>query len=95
MMTGYPSIKSVIDGKGFKMKFVARSLGWHPSKLSQIIGGHRQPKPAELIALAKFLGQPEGFFLNQTLANSKRAQFAPAGSITPRAGFKPEIQGTA
>ena len=89
-MTKYPNIKSMIDGRGLKMKFVANSLGWHPSKLSQIIGGHRRPKPAELSALARFLNQPPEIFLNQMLACSKRADKVGVPTQKHCAGLHPQ-----
>ena len=88
-MNKYPNIKTMIDGRGLKMKFVARSIGWHPSKLSQIIGGHRRPKPAELTALARFLGQPPEFFLNQPLACSKRSDGIGIPPSGQGANFRP------
>ena len=94
-MNGCPNIKTIIDGKGLKMKFVARSIGWHPSKLSQIIGGHRQAKPAELAALAKFLGQPVEFFLKQALACSKRSSRIGSEKNQSKTTFRPKIQGSA
>jgi transcriptional regulator with XRE-family HTH domain len=89
-MNGYPNIKAMIDGKGLKMKFVARSLGWHPSKLSQIIGGHRPAKLSELTALAQFLGHPPEFFLNQPLAMCKRTVRAQGKINRSSPGFSPK-----
>ena len=58
-------IKKAIMQKGLKMKFVARSLDMHPTYLSQILNGHRNPKESDRAALAGFLGISEGdiFFL--------------------------------
>jgi transcriptional regulator with XRE-family HTH domain len=49
-------VKKAIMQKGLKMKFVAKSLGMHPTYLSQILNGHRKPKETDRAALAGFLG---------------------------------------
>ncbi len=51
-------IKKAINQRGLKMKFVAKSLGMHPTYLSQIINGHRKPKKTDRAALTGFLGIP-------------------------------------
>ena len=51
-------VKKAIKQKGLKMKFVARSLGMHPTYLSQILNGHRKPRETDRAALAGFLDIP-------------------------------------
>ncbi len=56
-------VKKTINSKGLKMKFVAKSLGMHPTYLSQIVNGHRIPKETDRAALAGFLGvSPDDIF---------------------------------
>jgi len=60
-------VKKAIRRKGLKMKFVARCLGMHPTYLSQILNGHRNPRETDRAALAGFLGIPEGdIFFDKT-----------------------------
>jgi len=54
----YPGLKISIIESGKRAYEVADQLGWHTSKISNIIAGAYRPTPEEKRALSDVLGKP-------------------------------------
>ena len=48
-------LKTAIKDSGIKVDHIAKQLGWHPTKVSQITHGHRAPTKSDKKELARFL----------------------------------------
>ena len=60
-----------IAGSGKKKRCIAKSLGWHPSKISQIASGVHIPTDEEKRQLAKAIGvKVEDIFQSQEMVEA-------------------------
>ncbi|PWT33878.1 XRE family transcriptional regulator [Limosilactobacillus reuteri] len=62
----YKKLKSEIDGRGLKTKFVAEKIGIGQNYLSQILNGSRDLSANVALKASQVLGVPIDIFLNKS-----------------------------
>lgn len=62
----YKRLKSEIDGRGIKTKFIANKIGISSSYLGQVLNGSRPLSMNVAVNVSQVLGVPLSIFLNQS-----------------------------
>lgn len=62
----YKQLKSEIDGRGIKTKFIANKIGISSSYLGQVLNGSRPLSMNVAVNVSQVLGVPLSIFLNQS-----------------------------
>lgn len=62
----YKQLKSEIDDRGIKTKFIANKIGISPNYLGQVLNGSRPLSMNVAVNVSQVLGVPLSIFLNQS-----------------------------
>lgn len=62
----YKQLKSEIDDRGIKTKFVANKIGISPNYLGQVLNGSRPLSMNVAVNVSQVLGVPLSIFLNKS-----------------------------
>lgn len=62
----YKQLKSEIDDRGIKTKFIANKIGISPNYLGQVLNGSRPLSMNVAVNVSQALGVPLSIFLNQS-----------------------------
>ena len=62
----YTQLKSEIDDRGIKTKFIANKIGISPNYLGQVLNGSRPLSMNVAVNVSQVLGVPLSIFLNQS-----------------------------
>lgn len=60
----YKQLKSEIDDRGIKTKFIANKIGINPNYLGQVLNGSRPLSMNVAVNVSQVLGVPLSIFLN-------------------------------
>ncbi|AMS07514.1 hypothetical protein AYI71_01005 [Limosilactobacillus oris] len=62
----YKQLKSEIDDRGIKTKFIANKIGISPNYLGQVLNGSRPLSMNVAVNVSQVLGVPLSIFLNRS-----------------------------
>lgn len=62
----YKQLKSEIDDRGIKTKFIANKIGISPNYLGQVLNGSRPLSMNVAVNVSQVLGVPLSIFLNKS-----------------------------